>query len=289
MTYFRSATATVLACSLLFLGGCDTPDAVSKFCGSSITTLSSANTVFDDMKQSCLREVNSRQEFGTFKPAVQSDENCTKIDAKVEGAKAAAKVLSDYFTAINSLASFGTAKAGTDAKDLATKTGAALGASSAAQTAVGAIAEFLVSAATSGFQQKQLEKDLPKVSSNVTAVVNGLVRVILNDYFELGLDTEEAKLATQYEEFAKKNSTKEKPLSAELKLSLHDRWLADEAVIAGKRASAQSLVAGLQAISKGLADLAANAHKLKAKDLPALLSPYITQIQALIPAIQKAF
>jgi hypothetical protein len=35
--------------------------------------------------------------------------------------------------------------------------------------------------------------------------------------------------------------------------------------------------------------LAANAHQIKAKEVPGLLGPYVTQIQALIPQIQKAF
>lgn len=285
MSYFRTVTATFVACSLLLLGGCDTPDAISKFCGSSITTLSSSNAVFDDMKQSCLREVNSRQELGTFKPSLQSDPNCTAIGTQVEGARAAAAILSAYFSAINSLASFNTAKAGTDAQALATKTGAALGASSAAQTAVGAIVQFLTSAATSGYQQRQLEKDLPAVSANVTAVINALITIIHDDYISRLLNPEEAKLGTQYQEFANNN----KPLSAGVRLTLYDRWRVDDAAIAAKRASAMSLISALQAISKGLADLASNAHKLTAKDVPGLLSPYVTQLQALIPAIQKGF
>ena len=70
---------------------------------------------------------------------------------------------------------------------------------------------------------------------------------------------------------------------------LDDRWRADEAAIQAKRASAQSLISALQALSKGFANLASNAHSLKAADLPGLLGPYVAQIQALIPQIQKAF
>jgi len=152
----RGFVLLVLALSLM---SCTTPDAVSKFCGSAGATLTSASSVFDDMKLSCLREIDSRNEFGTFKPSVQSDPNCAAIGDQAAGAAAAAKILSDYFSAINSLASFGTAKAGTDAQNLLSKTGAAVGASSAAQTALGSIAQFLVSAATSGYQRKQLEKE----------------------------------------------------------------------------------------------------------------------------------
>ena len=269
----------ILALSLM---SCNTPEAVSKFCGSAVTTLTCANPVFDDMKSSCLREVNSREEFGTFKPPVQSDTHCDAIGAQAAGAAAAAKILSDYFSAINSLASFGTAKAGTDAASLISKTGAAVGASSPAQTALGSITQFLVTAATSGYQQEQLEKDLTKVSRDISAVVNALITIVHDDYIGRQLTSEEQKLSDQYREFAKDKSP-------EVKLLLDDRWHADEQTLSAKRASAQSLITALQVLSKGFADLAANAHQLKAKEVPGLLGPYVTQLQALIPQIQKAF
>jgi hypothetical protein len=275
-------TLLLVAILALSLMSCTTPDAVSKFCGSAATTLTSANPVFDDMKLSCLREVDSRNEFGTFKPPVQSDPGCTAIGNQAAGAAAAAKILSDYFSAINSLASFGTAKAGTDAQNLLSKTGAAVGASSAAQTALGSIAQFLVSAATSGYQQKQLEKDLAKVSGNISAVASALITIIQDDYIGRILKSEEEKLGDRYKEFAKN-------ASPEVKLLLDDRWHADELALEAKRASAQSLVTALQTLSKGFADLAANAHQLKAKEIPGLLGPYVTQLQTLIPQIQKAF
>jgi len=273
--------ALVVTCLALALVSCTTPDAVSKFCGSAATTLTSAIPIFDDMQASCLREVNSREEFGTFKLPSQSDTNCTAIGTEADGAKAAAQLLSDYFSAINSLASFGTAKAGTDAQNLVTKTGTAVGASSAAQTALGSITQFLVSAATSGYQQRQLEKDLTKVSGNISAVVSALVTIVHDDYIGRQLASEEQKLADRYREFAKDKSP-------EVKLLLDDKWQADEQTLQAKRASAQSLITALQALSKGFADLAANAHQLKAKGVPGLLGPYVTQLQALIPQIQKA-
>ena len=287
MTVTRARVALICIGILeLSLTSCATPDAVSKFCSSAVTTLTAANAVFDDMKLSCLREVNSRQDFGIFKPPSQSDPNCAAIGAQAVGAVAAAKILSDYFSAINSLASFGTAKAGTDAQNLVTKTGAAVGASSAAQTALGRIAQFLVSAATSGYQQKQLEKDLTKVSENIGAVVNALITIIRDDYIGRLLLSEEQKLADRYLGFVKDNS---KTVTPEVKLLLDDRWHADEAALEAKRRSAQRLISALQALAKGFADLAANAHRLKAKEVPGLLAPYVTQLQALIPEIQKAF
>ena len=289
MTQPRARVISIaIAVLTLALVSCVTPEAVSKFCGSATATLTSSNAVFNDMKLSCLREVNSREELATFKPAIENDANCAAIGTQAAGAAAAAEMLSDYFGAINSLASFGSAKAGTDAQNLLTKTGAAVGASSAAQTALGSIAQFLVSAATSGYQQKSLEKDLTKVSGNINAVVNALITIVRDDYIGRQLASEEQKLSIRYRDFVKDNSTKG-PLSPEAKLMLDDRWRADEAALEAKRASAKCLISALKAMAKGFQELAENAHQLKGKEVPGLLGPYTTQLQVLVPAIQKAF
>ena len=113
-------------------------------------------------------------------------------------------------------------------------------------------------------------------------MVNALITIVQDDYIGRQLASEEQKLADRYLEFAKDKSP-------EVKLLLDDRWHADEQALAAKRASAQSLITALQALSKGFADLAANAHQLKAKEIPGLLGPYVTQLQTLIPQIQKGF
>ena len=143
-----------LPVSLLFaLSGCTTPDAVSKFCGVAVTTLSSAKPLFEDMKQSCLREVNSRTSIGTFAPPVTEDKGCEAIGGKSSGAEAAVELLSDYYGAINSLALFGTSKVGGEAGVLAEKSGAAVGVGSPAQTALNSIATFVVNTGVSGYQE----------------------------------------------------------------------------------------------------------------------------------------
>jgi hypothetical protein len=129
-----------------------------------------------------------------------------------------------------------------------------------------------------------LEKDLTKVSGNVPAAVNALVTIVRDDYIGRQLLSEEQKVTDRYREFAKVN-----PKSPAVMLLLDSGWQADEAALNAKRASAQSLISALQTLSKGFASLAANSHQLTAKEVPGLLGPYVTQIQALIPQIQKAF
>jgi hypothetical protein len=70
---------------------------------------------------------------------------------------------------------------------------------------------------------------------------------------------------------------------------LDDRWHADEAALEAKRASAKCLISALKSLAKGFEELAENARQLKSKEVPGLLEPYVTQLQALVPQIQKAF
>src|ERR1022692_4225369 len=115
-SWFRATT--LVGVIVLSLTGCTTPDTISKFCSSAAATMTSAKPVFNDMKQSCLREVQSRESFATFKLPIQQDKDCDDIGKQADGAVAAVQVLAEYFTAINSLASFGTTKIGGDAQTL---------------------------------------------------------------------------------------------------------------------------------------------------------------------------
>ena len=279
-------SVTTLAVVLV---GCTTTDAISNFCGSAATTLASSSPVFNDMQGSCMRAVDSREPIGAYKTAAadpklaESVARCNDIGKQGDGAKAAAAILGDYFSAIDALASFGTAKLGTDAGTLAKNTSAAFGATSPAQTAIQSIASDLTTLLESGYQLKKLEGDLEKVSNNINAVSDGLVSVIQSNYIDQLLADEENKVAVRYREFYQAG------FPPEAKVMLEDRWRADEAAIQAKRASGLNLISALRALSKGFSDLAQNAHQLKAKELPGLLGPYVTQIQSLIPQIQKAF
>jgi len=278
----RRGTLAVLGL-LVALSGCTTPDSVSRFCDSATLTLSAARPVFADMKQSCLREVNSRTEFGSFTLPVQEDPGCTAIGKQADGAEAAVAILSDFYQALDDIASYGTSKAGADANELAAQTGAAFGAGSTTQNALGSIAGIIVSASTARYQQKQLEKDLASASGSVKQVNDALIRILRDDYIGRQLASEEQKLKTRYLEFAKLHP------SPEATLILDERWNADEKALQARRESAKSLISALDTLSKGTADLAANAHQLKTKEVIALLDPYVVQLRGLVPLIGKGF
>ena len=276
--------ASVLAIvSLVASTGCNTPDTVSKFCASSNSTLATAIAAFRDLPASCLRAKNLTRDIGTFE-LIQKDPQCSQIAEQSDGAVAASQALIDYFAAINSLATFNTAHTASDASDLASKTAAAFSAQPEAQKAIGSIATFLTTVATSGYQQKSINNDLKQVSANVSAVVKALSAILQENYINQALTKdEESKLASHYKDFSVSHT------GGDVALQLDDRWRADEKAIVAKRQSAQALITALGAIQKGVANLAANANSLKAKEIPAMLDPYVSQLQTLIPQVQKAF
>jgi hypothetical protein len=268
---------------ILALAGCATPDAVSKFCASATATLTAANPVFEDMKQSCLREVNGRTPFGTFQPPNLSDPDCESIGLQANRAQAAADVLAGYIEAINALASFGRAeRAHSENAASTTDTTSASPPNSPQAAALASMTRFLASAATLSYRQKQLDKDLMGVSANVSAVANALAAIVEEDYLTRQLKSEEEKLTTRYKEFARGKSP-------EVTLLLEDRWSAEEQAIQARRACARSLVTALKTLAKGFEELAMNTHRINAKEVPGLLEPYADQLQTLIPQIQKAF
>jgi hypothetical protein len=279
---YYSAGIIVLGLTLLF-ASCTSPDEVSKFSKASVTTLNSAIPVIADFKMSCLREVNSRTEIGEFVPFKQEGGNCDEIGVQMKGAVAATKLLAEYFSAIDSLASFGTTTVSSDAQQLAEQTSGAFGAGSDAKKAVGSIASFLTNAALSEYKRKQLEQDLNAVSGNISAVTNALVKIVNAQYLNRLLIDEENKKAFRYLEFKKAAN------SSEVTLSLDDKWQADLKTFESRRASALSLVSALGAMSDGVSALAQNSHSLTAKELSGLIAPYTAQLQVLIPQIQKAF
>ena len=279
---FRSprARALLTACLLLVASGCAAPDAVSKFCTASNTTLTSAEPILEDLKASCLRRKNLEQRIGTFS-VISEDPGCTAIGAQSDAAVAVTEVLSDYFTAINSLATVGTATTGTNALTLVSKTGAAVGGDQATQDALSSIAGLIVSASTGAYQQRNLNKDLVVVSGNIGHTTEALVKIV--NIYIAQLDLENTRLSEHYKDFSLRNT------AGDVTLELDARWRTDTKALTAKKAAAYDLITALNCIKKGSAELARSGKKLKAKEVPALLDPYITQLQTLIPQLQKAF
>jgi hypothetical protein len=269
-----------ILCSLL---SCNSSESIAKFCASAVVTLKIGDALFDDMKASCIREAQTRADFGTFPVSDPDLPACNNIGSRTVGLKAASKLLSNYFTALNDLASFGTSKAGDDAKELLTKASTQAKLSAGPQNALVSIAGLLTRLATAGYQQKRLADDIVKVHEDMKVALDGLGEAAGVAYLQQ-LQDEEKKTATRYEEFLKQHNG-----AADVILALDSRWQSDYASFAAKQKAAQNYQAALDTVAKGNEDLAAHARGLKAKALPGLLSPYTAQLESLVPAIQKAF
>jgi hypothetical protein len=221
--------------------------------------------------------------LGSFQLPVASDPECDAVTAQANASIAAAKLLSEYFNKLNSLASFGTSIASTDAGTLAANATAVASLTTDQKTAMTSLAQDLTTGIMSAYQYRKLAEDLPKSKQEVDEIVTALILIIQTNYINQLLNDEEKKLANPYKTFLSQH------ISPEATLSLDQRWQTDEQTLQARRASAQSAVAALQMIQKGFDQLTNNASKVKAAEVPGLLAPYVSQLQALIPQIQKAF
>ena len=283
----RAGSAVALVLALALLASCNAPDTVAKFCSSAVATLKTGDALFDDMKASCIREARTFEPVGTFAVSDSSPAACDNVGKQAEGLKAASKILSNYFTALNDLASFGTSQAGDDAKDLLTRASAAARLSAAPQKALSSVASFLLRTAMSGYQRKMLADDIVKVHEDVRISLDGLGEAVGVAYLQQ-LQDEEQKTAARYKEF-RLTAEQQHQWTADATLVLDSRWQADRATFAAKQKAAVRYQAALETLARGNQDLAAHARNIKASELSGLLSPYAAQLDSLIPAIQKVF
>jgi hypothetical protein len=238
--------------------------------------------VFGDLGGSCLRVKALEGGIGTF-AVVRSDPGCDAVAKQAQGAKAAAEILSAYFSALNAVATGGGAKSEVrDVTALAAQATAAVSASPAAQGAVAAISQFLLVTATGTRKAKDGTKDLDEANRNVSAVTEALAAIVRTNYLDQELADEERKLAVHYKEYAQAH-----PEGAVV-VQLDARWQADQRELAARRTGAESVILALAAIRQGVATVASDRHPGKAGELQRVLKPYTTQIQALVPQLQKA-
>ncbi len=277
----RFRLSLLLALLLLVPGGCAAPDTIADFCGASEGVLTASVPVFADLGASCLRVKTLEQGIGTF-AVVKSDSGCAAIDAQAKASVAAAKILEQYFGALHSLAKFGAAKPASDASTLAAGTAALAGSDTTAQTAIAAMAQFLTTATFSRHSTRSATSDMVQVNRNVAAVCDALITILQTNYVDQELADEERKLAVHYREFAVEHP------EPQMVALLDERWQADRKALGARRTAARQAVAALEAVKAGVGALAARGDSLKAKEIPALLDPYIQRMQALLPEMQKA-
>lgn len=280
----RLAGLGALVISALLSLSCNAPESIAKFSASAVKTLKTGDAIFDDMRASCVRETQTREPFGSFALSDASvPSECVAIGKQAEGLKAASGLLSKYFASLNALASFGAAEASEDAEGLLSKATAESKLNDTHQKAIASIAGLLTRIAAAGYQQKHLAEDLVKVHEDVKVALEGFAEAAGIVYLQ-ELREEEHKTASRYRGFLVEHSQ-----APDAVLVLDARWQADRATFVAKEAAVRRYQAALAALGKGNEELASHARSLKAKDIPALLSSYTAQLEAMVPLIQKAF
>ena len=281
----RHILSAFTVCCFLLTAGCNTTDSIVGFTLAADKTLAAGTPVFEDFSETCVREVSDKDQPGIFPLAHNRPPECQAIADKVKGLEEASVVVSTYFEVMNSLASFNTAKTGADVEQLASNAGELAGLSAPRRDALASVAQIITQIATSSYQAKHLREDVVKANPHIQVVMGALQESIGGPGMYLTmLDKEEGALASRSREFLLTN-----PSSPESTLLLDRQWQTDRRTLAMKRNSAQSFIQALGLIAKGHDDLAKHASNIKARELLAILSPYVEQLPPLISNIQKAF
>lgn len=286
--FSRTLVPASLASVILFTG-CNTPVSVADFCSSANSSLTSGSVIWQDLQGSCLRDEAAAMPFTEFKPNKPQDPSaaCNVYPPQVEGLQAATKVLADYFVAMNSLASFGTAQLGTSAGALAQTVATKASLQPNEVNAVQALATVVTHLVATGYQTKHLDADLKEADPQVKAITAALERVVNLNYLPL-LNHEQADMSFRYQKFLADNPCPGRPdhnCHLETLIVLQDRWQGDLKSLAAKRQAAAAFVSALDTIAEGHAALAANADRLKAQQLPGLLAPYSDELKTLARAL----
>ena len=319
MLRFNRASLVAALSLALVLYSCDTPDDIAKFCSSANTSLKSGDAIFDDIQASCLRARAAYAPFTSFEPnplkKSAEGESCDPYKDEVEGLKAANKILANYFVTLNSLASFGAVKASDDSSDSKKKatddssdskhkttddTGDLKKTAAKADkshpdvsSAAQGLASLLERLVMAGYQRKHLDQDIQQANGSVLMVTDALKSVVENEYRIL-LDKEQSDLAARYKRLLEDNPCSSSNGSVaghnchlDALIMLQNNWQQDVATLETKRKAAKEFASALDAIAKGHAALAANVSRLKAKDLPGLLSPFADELEKSTAALSK--
>lgn len=279
------------------LSSCFSSDAIATFSGDATKSMELGTEVFDDLPGSVLRRdcaANVEDREFDFKPEseacikdAQEQSQLTEAKKEREDLAAVQKVLIDYFTAIQQLATFGKTDGADKKKDSTEASSSAKNlktASKAGDTvaAVESLSNIVVRAFSAGYRNRELEKDVKAADASVKIVTTALAEIIQTDYEFYPddpkgtlLDKEAHRMQDRF-----KNADTNKLL---LRLSWTDRVQK----LLDRNNAAQNYVEALEKIREGHHQLAASSGNLKSPQLTTTIQPYISDLQTLITKLQK--
>jgi len=303
------APLVILAAGII---SCVSSDAVATFASNAVTALDQGTAIFDDMPASVLRRdcyANIENREFNFKPTTEAcvsnpaeQENLDNAKKERDDLVAVQKVLIDYFTAIQQLAAFGkttdsggkskgdSAQAGSAATNLTNtnKVSSSKGFSPDEGKAATSLAGIMVRAFSAGYRNRQLSQDIGEAEKAVPIVTAALTRVVKTDYmFDPNFESEQnPNPASLLDLEAHRMQSQFKDADGG-RLLLRMSWTDYVEKLLARNSSAQKYVEALEKIQSGHQQLAKQPTQLKAQGLATALEPYISDLQSLIPSIQK--
>jgi biopolymer transport protein ExbD len=300
---------------------CVVTNDVSKFASQSSDALTQGQSVLDDIHGSCVRgymatrditeSLNENLQFNTqADEAANIAQKCKIFADDQRGLEALSNVLKLYFTTISQLASAGTST-DTAKKNASEASNQGNTATSSKPSSVknvdevvnsaSAVANILTNLFVRAYGQKKLAQALEHAHPHVVRVLDALSDVTQTQY--LGTKEHEAKLQNERKllelqietelNYWKNNKNEQLvSLAPSIEVLYRDQWDRQIAIIAAKQAAAQAYIKALEQIKEGHSKLAAQASKaggFSAKQILALLQPYIQNLSELIPKIKTSF
>jgi hypothetical protein len=271
------------AALLLGLTSCTTPDAVRKF----VTTARDATSQFSpfvrDIADSCVRRHRAERPVTEIVDAAAAATGACKEDFDLApDLLGSIKVLSNYFNALNSLASDDAVTYDKEIDGFAGKLQASAKFPAPATGAVKGLTKFLADAVASGYQRKKLAAALKAADLDVTALTDTLGHIIGVEYVR-DLDNEQDSLQNRY-----KDAMRSTQGNDAVALLLQTQWEGDLERLQKRRTAAIDFQKALEKVRDGHKQLAAQSSRWSAAELAKELGPYTASIRNLIGSFQTA-
>lgn len=274
------------------LWSCTSPQAVATFAGSADKALEEGPAIFSDLHQSCLRRYADIQPITpSFMPGAMTADGsaaisseppvCARFGSQGEALGKASGILSAYFRAVQQLAAFNSSTVSSASEQTAENAASAASLNSTQVADIGKLAGLVTQIFTAHYQRSRLLEYLREADSSISSVTEGLETIASQDYEGL-LEEERRAVTRRYQDNADVQNTA-------LVLLLNRAYADDMADLNRREAAAKAYVKALQQIRAGHNMLAKNAGHLNAKDLSIALEPYTSELQTLLPALQKGF
>ena len=274
----RPLVAVTVTLALL-LTSCVLPDAIRQFVTAARDTTAQFAPFVQDIADSCERRKLAERPATEITTSDDALKAACKEDSDLAPAlQGAMKVLTNYFNALNSLASDEVVTYDKEIDGVAGKLQTVAKFPGAATDAVKGLANFLAS----GYQKKKLAEAVKGADKDVATLTDALGRIIGVEYVR-DLDNELDTLKNRYTDAMR--TTKGDDAVA---LLLQRHWRADLATLQKKRAAAVDFQKALEKVRDGHHELTSQAGKSPAQDLVKQLGSYTASLRSLVKGFQDA-